>query len=423
MHSNRKSSKDSIKLADIRVGSDKGNLRLQFSTRISQQFYRKRQAYKGLGRSDTPENQKWANQIAARIQADIDHPDGTCFDPTLAKYLTIKQLTTISQLQNLIQPPQLGELWHEFVDWKLQTKQIQKTTYKKNFVVYTNLIKDFLDLELNFDTANNLIKHLSLKQSNKQQIKKLFSLLSSMCQRAISNQQLTTDYFLEIKKTYNLANKPQKNADIEDYRAYTLQERDLIIQAFRNSEQASIRHGADLIEFLFLTGCRHGEVFALKWKNVKLDEGWIIFKESFDSSTGITKSHKNHVNRLFKMQGMSRLINLLTRLYDNGKRDNELVFRTISGKQYSSNTLTDIWAGNTVESKGKVYHYPGAVKALAENKKLEYLKPYSTRHTFISIQANNGADIKLLANSCGNSVEQIIKHYLHFDYHATLKDI
>ncbi|BAY30922.1 hypothetical protein NIES2107_27700 [Nostoc carneum NIES-2107] len=420
MYSNRKSSKDSIKLADIRVGSDKGNLRLQFSTRISQQFYRKRQAYKGLGRTDTPENLKWANQLAARIQADIDHPDGSCFDPTLAKYLTIKQLTTISQLQNLIQPPLLGELWHEFVDWKLQTKQIHKTTYKKNFVVYTNLMNEFLEAELNLDTANNLIEQLSAKQSNQQQIKKLFSLLSNMCQRAISNQQLTQDYFLEIKKTYNISKKPQKIANFEDYRAYSLKERDLIIQAFRNYEQPSIKHGADLIEFLFLTGCRHSEVFALKWRNIKLNEGWIVFKEAFDSSTGMTKSNKN---RLFKMQGMSRLINLLIKLYGNGKRDNELVFKTISGKQYSSNTLTDIWAGNTVDAKGKVYHYPGVVKKLAEDKQLEYLKPYSTRHTFISIQANNGADLKLLANSCGNSVEQIIKHYLQFDNLATLKDI
>ncbi|MDZ8055493.1 MAG: tyrosine-type recombinase/integrase [Aulosira sp. ZfuVER01] len=423
MHSKHKSSKDSIKLADIRVGSDKGSLRLQFSTRISQKFYSKRQAYKGLGRRDTPENLQWANQIAAQIQADIDRTDGSSFDPTLAKYLEIKQLTTINQFSNPPQPPKLGQLWHEFVDWKLQTKQIQKSTYKKNFIVYHNLIKEFLDLELNLDTANSLIQHLLLKQSNLQQIKKLFCLLSNMCQRAISNQQLTADYFIEIKKTYNIPKKSQKISELEDYRAYNIQERDLIVESFRNSEQASIRHGADLIEFLFLTGCRHGEVFALKWKNIQLEEGWIFFKESFDSSAGITKKSNNNTERLFKIQGMNRLVNLLTRLYANGKKENELVFRTIAGKQYSSNTLTDIWTGNTVEVRGKVYHYPGVVKKLAQERKLEYLKPYSTRHTFISIQANHGVDLKLLANSCGNSVEHIIKHYLHFDKNARLKDI
>jgi integrase len=423
MHSKRKSSKDSIKLTDIRVGSDKGSLRLQFSSRISQKFYSKRQAYKGLGRSDTPENQQWANHIAARIQADIDNPEGGFFDPTLAKYLDIMPLATVTQLQNLKQIPKLGELWNEFVGWKLQTKQIAQTTYKKNFVVYTNLIKEFLDSELNLDTANKLIKHLLIKESNQQQIKKLFSLLSNMCQRAISTQQLTADYFREIKKTYTIPKKNQQLLEVEDYRAYSIQERDLIIESFRNSDRDSIRHGADLIEFLFLTGCRHGEVFALKWKNIKLDNSWIIFKETFDSSTGITKRTKNNIERLFQMQGMSKLINLVKKLYGSGKKEHELVFRTISGKQYSSNTLTDIWTGNTVEVKGKVYHYPGVVNKLAQEKKLEYLKPYSTRHTFISIQANNGVDLKLLANSCGNCVENIIKNYLHFDQNATLKDI
>lgn len=422
MHSKRKSSKDSIKLADIRVASDKGNLRLQFSTRISQKFYSKRQVYKGLGRRDTPENQQWANCIATHIQADIDNTEGSFFDPTLAKYLDIIPLAT-TRLQNLKAIPKLGELWNEFVDWKLQTKQIEQTTYKKNFVVYTNLIKGFLDSELNLDTANRLIKHLLVKQSNQQQIKKLFSLLSNMCQRAINNQQLTADYFQEVKKTYTIPKKPQHLLEVEDYRAYSIQERDLIIESFRNSDRDSIRHGADLIEFLFLTGCRHGEVFALKWKHIKLDNGWIIFKETFDSSTGITKNTKIHINRLFKMQGISKLINLVKKMYGSGKKEQELVFLTISGKQYSSNTLTDIWAGNTVEVKGKVYHYPGVVKKLAQEKKLEYLKPYSTRHTFISIQANNGVDLKLLANSCGNSVENIIKNYLHFDQNAMLKDI
>ncbi len=123
------------------------------------------------------------------------------------------------------------------------------------------------------------------------------------------------------------------------------------------------------------------------------------------------------------MQGMNKIINLVQRLYGDGKKEHELVFRTISRKQYSSNTLTDIWTGNTVEIKGKVYHYPGVIKKLAQEKKIVYLKPSSTRHTFISIQANSGVDLKLLANSCGNSVENIIKHYLHFDQNAMLKDI
>ncbi|PHJ60428.1 hypothetical protein VF02_22230, partial [Nostoc linckia z1] len=141
MYSKQRDSKASKKLADVNIGVDKGSLRLQFSTRISRKFYDKKQFYKGLGRSDTPENQQWAEGIARRIQADIDHPDGGLFDPTLAKYLDIKpMLATVTQLPTAKPLPKLGELWEEFAEWKLNTKQIEETTYRKKYCVdFTNL--------------------------------------------------------------------------------------------------------------------------------------------------------------------------------------------------------------------------------------------------------------------------------------------
>jgi hypothetical protein len=38
-------------------------------------------------------------------------------------------------------------------------------------------------------------------------------------------------------------------------------------------------------------------------------------------------------------------------------------------------------------------------------------KPYSTRHTFISVGLSNGVNIKWLAEYCGTSVAMIAKHY------------
>jgi integrase len=180
---------------------------------------------------------------------------------------------------------------------------------------------------------------------------------------------------------------------------------------------------ADLVEFLFLTGCRHGEAFALKWKHIKLDTGWIIFKESYDTATGITKGTKTDVDRLFKMQGMTRLINLTKRLYGDGQNPDDLVFKAKSGNQTNRNILRGAWQRHEMSRNGRKYTYLGAVAELAEQGKIQYLKPYSTRHTFISIQANNGADLKLLADSCGNSVDVIIEHYLDANRNVTLKDI
>lgn len=406
------------KLSDVRVGTDKGSLRLQFSSRISQKFYGKKQAYKGLGRSDTPENRQWAEGIARRIQADIDHPDGL-FDPTLIKYLEIKAMASVIQLPTAKPIPKLGELWEDYINWKRNTKQITETTFLNNYSHrYKNFLAPWLDKELTENTANDLIRDLANRNKSKDTIQKLFYALSQICQR-----NGITDYFFDIKKHYTIPKKSKQLQEAEDYRAYTVAERDLIIDSFRSHHRESIRNIADAIEFLFLTGCRHGEMFALKWENVKFDSGWIIFKESYDSETKITKGTKTDVDRLFKMKGMTRLINLLKKLYGNEKLNDKLVFKSLSGGQLARDYIQRTWQYSIQGSKDSKYTYNGVVTELAEQGKIQYLKPYSTRHTFISIQANNGADLALLADSIGNSVDIIIKHYLQPDKERTLKDI
>lgn len=77
---------------------------------------------------------------------------------------------------------------------------------------------------------------------------------------------------IKVAKRYN------QLLEEEDYRAFSLQERDIIINAFRQSDKESERRIAALVEFLFLTGCRLGEAFALKWSDIKPD--WIVFDES-----------------------------------------------------------------------------------------------------------------------------------------------
>ena len=425
MYSKRPNSKASNRLADINIGADKGCLRLQFSTRVSQEFYGKRQAYKGLGRADTPENRQWADSVARRIQADIDHPDGGLFDPTLAKYLDIKpMLATVTQLPTARILPTLGELWDDFSSWKLETGQIKKTTYSHRFSSrYKSLLAPYLDKIFDSETANDIIRNLLAKQKNKYCVKSLFGSLSEMCQRAIQHKKLSEDYFSEVKQHYSFPKKSKQLSEAEDYKSYTIEERDLILNYMRNHERKSINQVADLVEFLFLTGCRHGEAFALKWEHIKFDTGWIIFKESYDTALKTTGSTKTNVDRLFKMQGMSRLINLLKKMHEGSNKPSDFVFTTKTGKQANSNFLQHGWQYAISNANGKTYKYLGAVSELAEQGKIKYLKPYSTRHTFISIQANNGANLKLLADSCGNSVDVIIEHYLDTDRNVTLKDI
>ena len=56
---------------DVKVGVDKGTLRIQFSRAISTLLFGVKQKYFYLGLTDTPENWSTANRIAERIQNDI----------------------------------------------------------------------------------------------------------------------------------------------------------------------------------------------------------------------------------------------------------------------------------------------------------------------------------------------------------------
>ena len=70
----------------IKVQSDNGSLRLQFSTKYNPIFGGKRK-HQGLGLKDTPENWQKAIAIAWRIEGDLQHPDWQqLFDPSFAKY-------------------------------------------------------------------------------------------------------------------------------------------------------------------------------------------------------------------------------------------------------------------------------------------------------------------------------------------------
>ncbi|MDZ8064124.1 MAG: tyrosine-type recombinase/integrase [Nostoc sp. DedQUE08] len=428
MQSKRPSNKHSSQLADIRVGTDKGSLRLQFSTKVSQQFYGKRQAYKGLGRSDTPENQQWADGIARRIQADIDHPDGGLFDPTLAKYMDIKpMLATVTHLPTARALPTLRELWDEFVEWRLKTQQIGESTYIGAYKdKHEHTLRPFMDKPFDEVTANEIITELNSRTKNRKQIKTLYGILSRLCQWAINKKSgVSEDYFSEIKSSYRLPKKSKQVSEQEDFVAYTKDERDLIINSFYASDRKGERILAPLVEFLFLTGCRHGEAFALQWKDIKFDTGWIVFDESYSTHTKVLmKDTKTGVIRWFKMKGMNRLIDLLKNLYGEDKNPNDLVF-TYKNERCDTYKIGTYWQGtNVVRPSGKSYQIPGVVTQLVQSGQLaHYLKPYSTRHTFISIQANNGTDLALLADSCGNSVDIIIKHYLQPDRERVLLDI
>ena len=405
----------------VRVTSDKGYLRLQFQSELSRQIYGKRQFYKSLGKSDTKENRKWAGRIAARIEADLLHPDAqNLFDPTLEKYLGVRVAIAATAVSESVQ---LQVIWHDFCEYKLKTGQIcettYKTTYRRNF---TNWLFPYLEEEVSSDLAERIVFDLLSQNVNKVNLKKLISALKAASDRAIAQGKLTQNYFVGLADNIKTLKKSQQLSEEEDFRAFTREERDLIIDAFITSDKASERQISHLIAFLFLTGCRVGEAFALRWNDIKPD--WIVFDESYSSETGITKSTKTNTVRIFRTKGYERLRSLLASVSKRTHELNDFVFVTVTGKQYSRHKLSAAWIGHDSRSHGKGSYYPGVVARLVQQGKLaQYLKPSATRHTFISLQAQSGTDLKLLADSVGNSVDVIYNHYLGVNREATIANL
>jgi len=443
----------------IKVQSDNGSLRLQFSTKYNPIFDGKRK-HQGLGMKDTHENWQKAIAIAYRIEGDLQHPDWQqLFDPTFAKYgLKTKYAAELKLAAPIPEPePEMtvGAMWEEYLVWK--QPQLQSTTYEKKFLrTYTNLIKGLVweNSKQEFFQTDKGITELPLSEVDanqlykidvaKRQIENCLSTLSEAFTRLQSQgkTKLTKNPFV-LNKIENKTDmyQPIVNADgterewwdtpdtekdesEKDRRCFNKSEMLTIIKAFHEAKQPAARQMAPLVEFRFLTGCRNGEAFALRWRDCfrGKDGNNIVFRTSYDGETKITKNTKTGDNRIFKMY--PKLNDLLLRIKPADAKPTDLVFPKLNGKNWSNKECSDYWLGSTRTVNQVEYEYPGVVTQLTKTGTISgYLPFYACRHTFISLQAHAGTDLFLLATACGNSVEVIQKHYLGVNPDVSLADI
>lgn len=445
----------------IKVQSDNGSLRLQFSTKYNPIFGGKRK-YQGLGMKDTPENQQKAIAIAWRIEGDLEHPDWQqLFDPTFAKYGLKTKYAAELKLASPIPEPEpeitVGAMWEDYLEWK--RPQVQPTTFEIQYrKTYSNVIKglvwdrkkcEFSDngfgiyyRPLSENVASDIIANSDFPKIKTRTISALseaFLRLQSqgktkltvnpfVLDTGISNNKI--DKYKPIVDTDGKMLRWWDTEDTEtdsneiDRRAFTKEERDIIIKAFYESEKTSCRQAAPLIEFLFLTGCRSGEAFALEWKDVFLgrDKDYIRFSKSYNGRLKNTQVTKTGEIRLFKIY--PKLENLLLKIKPVNAKPTDLVFTNTLGQPYCIRLIGNLWQKSRGGTKDNIYVYPGIVTQLAEAGKIScYLSPYHTRHTFITLMAHAGTDLLLLATACGNSVEVIQKHYLGVNTAASFPDV
>ena len=342
----------------VTICSLRGRLRL----RLPREVYRGQQVYFSLSLSDTPENRAIAAERAAQIQKDIVWG---IFDPSLEKYRSPN-----------FDPPRIytiGEIFKSYFDYKWP--QIAKST-RRNFSTVAARLENWRSARL--EDAPKL-KNWLLENYSPDATRRTIAKLSAACNWAIEEGMIDRNPFEAIQV------RSSKKRNINPF---TAAERDRIIEGFKQSEKSS--YYAPLVDFLFATGCRPSEAVALRWENISLGFERITFAQAYVE--GQRKSTKTGTIRTFPVN--ASLKQFLTVHARKTHPHCELVFPSQKKAEISFRNFTR-------------RHW----RSILADLKIAYRKPYSTRHTFITLALDAGVPVKQVAQWVGNSPEIIFKHY------------
>jgi integrase len=352
-----------------------------------------KQFYLSTGLKDTKPNRAIVESRWELIQREISLDE---FDPTLERYKFGDKKPKVQKVD-----PTISEIWDKFCEFKFRTLK-PSTIYNYGFIG-----KLISKLPQSLDSAPRVREEL-LNRYSYHVARRTVSAISSACNWAVDSKIISKNPF---KK---LVLPKQKNQQDDDIKAFTLQQRDLIISSFESNPTYS--HYTPLIKFLFFTGCRPGEAFALCWGDINSDRTKISITKSYATKTSSLGATKNNKKRVFSSGSGSKLQNLLLSISPPSPKPEELVFKSTLGSRVNLRILWRVWNGYW--AKDKIF-YPGVVKKLSEKGKIPYLTPYSTRHTFATWAIAHGASPEKVAYWLGDNVATVLKYYCHPDVTRT----
>lgn len=357
-----------------------------------------RQFYISTGLKDTKRNREIVRSRRDAIATDISL---SRFDDTLESYQF--------WASNKIEPGAIAakkpekhkynllELWQKFTDY--QETQIEQTTILNRYVTVLRYTQRLPTQSLAEAVE---IRDWLINSTTKQMAWSLINHYSQCCEWAINSALITENPFKKLK-----TKQPKKKTTGVHYSAFTLEHRDIIIKGFESHPKYS--NYSSLIKFLFWSGCRPGEAFALTWGDISENCCKININKSRNSHR-ILKSTKNGIKRVFPTKSGSKLQTLLQEIRPQNTNPNALIFTNELGGNLSSPTMRKIWKGYTCHG----YKYTGVVQDLVNKGELPYyLKPYATRHTFATWAITQGISPDKVAKWIGDRVETVLKYYCH----------
>lgn len=354
----------------------KGRLRL----RLPRQLFQGEQKYLTLGLPDRPDYRKFAEIKAQQIEMDILTGQ---FDPTLSKYRVEPRQADTEPTSHLVAIP-LDKLWEKFTDFKSST--ISQSTLATDYEKTRHLIAGLPTRSLN-DAVK--IRDILLSTHSPKSAKRYLVRLSACCDWAVRSGLISVNPFKGMAKDIKLS-RCQAEAKIE---SFTASERDLIIEAFRKNQDYHCY--ADFVEFMFFTGCRPSEAIALEWRHVSPGLNLIIFEQAATESlsgVSVKTGLKTQLKRRFPVN--QQVATILVRLESRNLERQGYLFPSPKGKLIDFHNFRN-----------------RAWKTILKNLDIPYKKPYTSRHTFITLCLEAGVEAKDVASWVGNSSAMIYKHY------------
>ncbi|HYW20882.1 MAG TPA: tyrosine-type recombinase/integrase [Nodularia sp. (in: cyanobacteria)] len=376
----------------INVDPQTKKLSLRFRVRgFSRQFYL------STGLKDNKVNRGIVRARKEIIERDIALRR---FDSTLESYKFGNYQNAVITVEHKLF---LDKLWNDFM--KFQSQHLEPSTLAADYKSITTIINN---LPTQCLTNAALIRDFLLEKYSYHSAHKALAAFSRCCKWAVDSSLIEANPFEKVQIP-----RPKKHSNESQIEAYTLEERDLIITAFEN--HAKFCCYSSLVKFLFWTGCRPGESFALTWGDVSSDCCRISINKAYASRVRLLKGTKNNKRRVFISSVKSKLQSLLLDIRPQSPNPEELVFKTRSGQQMSLKVLDISWRGNRVHE----YEYKGVVTELAEKRIVPYLKIYSTRHTFATWAIASGSSPEKVAYWLGDDVRTVLRYYCHPDVTKT----
>ena len=360
------------------------------SIRIRFSFDKVRYNINPQGEYSNPIDIARANLICSKIELDILLRN---FDASLKKYtenypqlepsteksspVVIKEVKTYTLIE-------VWDLWVESLDISEDTKL--------NHYRPLRIMIDKVKPKSSLDCSKWLLKasenHMPSTYNGR------LRLLRSCLVWAIEQELTTFNPYAKLKK---------RKIEQTQVKPFTIDEMKNIINGFGKIQPAY----KDFVTFLFLTGARPSEVVGIQWRRIDFDRGEITICDSLPKT--VSEGHKRKSTKTGSVTVLKineGLRSVLSQIEKGAAED--LVFKSSLSKNGIIN-LKNFWV-----HWGKVLTHT----------KIEYRKPYTTRHTLASHAIDQGLSLVEVAYILGHTdTSMVSKVYGHMINKPDLPDL